>query len=313
MASESVTFNAMLTYVAFSRETSANELIAKACKQFYSIEELQEAKEALWKVGDKDIMPAYVKRRDSTVRSEVDAIIDDILNAMQKLDEADRMPSLAVTPAGMHRMPRVPPAETCSISICERVGTLEQTVRMLSESLSKIQLSPSQSLPTSTTSAPTAAATSSETSAMAATENKSYANIAANLGNSLPLSEKSRRHPAIDQDGYQTVTSGRRHRPPRRTPITGTATSSKLRGAPEPSRDLFVYRVEKDTAESEIKDYLEDHSIEARGVEKKSNPEAKYDSFRVEVNVTDSQKLLDAQFWPVGVCVRKYYGKKDSK
>ena len=82
MASESVTFNAMLTYVAFSRETSANELIAKACKQFYSIEELQEAKEALWKVGDKDIMPAYVKRRDSTVRSEVDAIIDDILNAM---------------------------------------------------------------------------------------------------------------------------------------------------------------------------------------------------------------------------------------
>ena len=109
-----------------------NDLIAKACKQFFSIVELQEA---------KDIMAVYVKCRDSTIRSQVYAIMDDILNAMQKLDEADKMPILAVTSAGMLRMHLVPTAETCSISIYERVDVLEHTVRILSESLSKIQLS----------------------------------------------------------------------------------------------------------------------------------------------------------------------------
>ena len=42
-----VTLNSVLTFVAFSKETSPKELVLKACKEFYSLAELQEAKETL--------------------------------------------------------------------------------------------------------------------------------------------------------------------------------------------------------------------------------------------------------------------------
>ena len=53
----SVTLSPVLTFVAYSQDTSAKELIHKFCREFYSIEELQQAKEILWKVGDNGILP----------------------------------------------------------------------------------------------------------------------------------------------------------------------------------------------------------------------------------------------------------------
>ena len=70
-------------------------------------------------------------------------------------------------------------------------------------------------------------------------------------------------------------------------PIVGTGTSDKVRGAPEPSRDVFVYRVQSDITVGDISSYVEDKNVEVRNVIQKSQEGSKFMSFQVTVKVTD--------------------------
>ena len=42
------------------------------------------------------------------------------------MDAADKIPNVAVDANGLHRMPRVRPAELCSVSLSEKVAKLEE-------------------------------------------------------------------------------------------------------------------------------------------------------------------------------------------
>ncbi len=94
----------------------------------------------------------------------------------------------------------------------------------------------------------------------------------------------------------------------RQKAITGTkAVEGGLQGAPEPSRDIFIYRARKHTTENDIMCYLKDDEIETRSVKKVSNIEARFDSFKVEIIISDMVKVLLLDFWPEGVCVRRFH------
>ena len=38
----------------------------------------------------------------------------------------------------------------------------------------------------------------------------------------------------------------------------------------------------------------------------KNNPDSKFNSFKVSVNVVDAEKFNNPDVWPVGVCVRRW-------
>ena len=134
---QSVILNSLLTYVVFSLNNSSYEDIKKSCISFYSAEELRLAKGILWKVGASNVLPAYVRRRDSPSRTEVDAVMYDILDALKALDSADKMPVFATDPLGLHRVPKaIIPAETNPISMCERLLGLESRLSAVEENLS---------------------------------------------------------------------------------------------------------------------------------------------------------------------------------
>jgi len=65
-----------------------------------------------------------------------------------------------------------------------------------------------------------------------------------------------------------------------------------FKGAPAPTRDIFVYRVEKDTPGDVIKDYIVTYSLEVGSVEHVSSENATFNSFRVEISVSDLSKVL---------------------
>ena len=54
------------------------------------------------------------------------------------------------------------------------------------------------------------------------------------------------------------------------------------------------------------------NDIEAKGVTKVSNIEAKYASLKVEVKMSSMDTLLAADFWPTGVCVRRFYQSRNT-
>ena len=74
--------------------------------------------------------------------------------------------------------------------------------------------------------------------------------------------------------------------------VVGTGTSGSVRGAPQPNRDIFVFRVELGDADG-IKNYMT-----VRNIEKKSNDEAHLKSFKVTVCVAQLVHVLEPDFWP---------------
>ena len=91
-----------------------------------------------------------------------------------------------------------------------------------------------------------------------------------------------------------------------RTNIRGTATTDRFRTAPPPVRDFFLYRIDKDVTEKQIKDYLKDKNVQCLAVQKMSSEFAKFSSFKVTVHVTEVGNIMDADTWPEGAMIRKF-------
>ena len=96
----------------------------------------------------------------------------------------------------------------------------------------------------------------------------------------------------------------------RRKIITGKAAprtvGSTFRGAPEPKRDLFVYRVDKSTTSADLKLHISDFGFNIISLECISNEMAKFKSFKLSVPLSEFNDLFNESIWPYGVRIRKY-------
>lgn len=84
------------------------------------------------------------------------------------------------------------------------------------------------------------------------------------------------------------------------------STSSGFKGAPEPQRELFIFRVHPETETDELREYIINNKFSVRDLECVSNPNAKFKSFRLAVPASEFKNLFDEGLWPSGVRVRKY-------
>ena len=341
-----IVIDPLLTYVASSLRTTAPGIIAHACRSYYSISEVLQARDVLWSVGDTGIMPEYVRRRDAKEK-EFDKTIDDIMKAMCSLDAAGKMPEFGVCAKTLSRIPKALPGEMYPLSVCERIGQLEEQLMSLCGLDKKVaaleaELSSAIMKPTHANhylaaaqkssglvgSSPSSQQTSGQRQRNSDDQPRS-GQAQRDMGNQprqkdqapqqpqskmAPKAQKQHHaSPPIDrdatqdrEDGYQTVHNKRRR--PKRV-VHGTSSSTTLRGAPEPSRDIFVYRVDHDTSCTDITDHLTKYNVEPRKVEKVSNEKARFASFRVELRVRDMKPVLKSEFWPEGVNVRRFFKK----
>ena len=112
---------------------------------------------------------------------------------------------------------------------------------------------------------------------------------------------------AVD-GGWSTVGPKRR----RAKVIKGnTEWSGRFRGAPEPEREIFLYRVSQECEPEDIQTVLQENNCYAKKIEKKSNDEAKFRSFKLTVSQPDATAMLSDSFpWPTGVRVRRYFQRR---
>ena len=81
----------------------------------------------------------------------------------------------------------------------------------------------------------------------------------------------------------------------------------RFRGAPEPNRDLFIFRVHTDTDVEDIKEHVLAEGYDARDIKCVSHPDAMWKSFRLTVPLSQFNSLLSDDFpWPDGVRVRQF-------
>ena len=95
----------------------------------------------------------------------------------------------------------------------------------------------------------------------------------------------------------------------RRKIITGNSKPGNggFRGAPDPSRALFIYRVHPDTRNADIREWVEREGGEVRELECISNNNAVYKSFKLTTAISKMDTLLSNKFpWSHGVHDRRY-------
>jgi len=92
----------------------------------------------------------------------------------------------------------------------------------------------------------------------------------------------------------------------RRRIVQGSRPGSGIRGAPEPRRDAFIYRVLPDTSTEMLSQHLDSMGIATQAIDCVSNPNAMYKSFKVTTTVSNFRDLFNPEIWPEGICVRKY-------
>ena len=85
--------------------------------------------------------------------------------------------------------------------------------------------------------------------------------------------------------------------------IMGTAANShRIKGAPEPDRHLFIYRMGKETDD----DALRDFGTCIRSLDCISKPQFKFKSYKLTVPVSQFKTLFTSSKWPKGIRVRKF-------
>ncbi len=93
----------------------------------------------------------------------------------------------------------------------------------------------------------------------------------------------------------------------RQKTVTGTvSTTCGFAGAPEPSRDLFISRVQPSVTEDDVRAYLNSKGVSFNGLSCTSHAESKYKSFRLSVPASNEDDMLRDDIWPSGVRVRRY-------
>lgn len=93
----------------------------------------------------------------------------------------------------------------------------------------------------------------------------------------------------------------------KRTIITDKSKNGEhFKAGPAPSRDLFIFRVDKSSSDQEIKAHIQNCGFTVRNLECVSNPDAKYKSLKLSVPAPEFEKLFDDKIWPDGVRVRKF-------
>ena len=105
----------------------------------------------------------------------------------------------------------------------------------------------------------------------------------------------------------------RQHERKRHKVITGSTKPGNegFRGAPEPSRDIFIYRVHPDTSKRDIEEGIRSRDFEVRELVCISSEQSMFKSFKLTVPASQLSSLLtDAFPWPEGVKVRRFFPSK---
>lgn len=351
---ECIVIDEALMYAAEHRGSAPKESIIRVLVSHFSIEEVNNAKGRLiGRLGEHINSEIKKNRKDSQNRTEKMKVCEDILDALQELEDKDI--NFVCVARQWHRMPKCKPEEVTGISMAEKLAEHEEKFKSYDEVLSELKIqvlslmekknkpllseivagvnnssSPridevvgnehceprtGDSLPsTSSTQKNKAAPAISESNMVIETSQKDTSSQDHRRNQSTSgfifqrtekrrqerLSNRMNRGPIRNQNDNRSAGT-------RMNPVVGKSqVQSGLRVTPSPDRDLFVYRVHKENTLEKLKDFITSRNVPVRNIERTSHNESKYNSFKLTVSADDIGRVLDPQFWPQGICVRRW-------
>ena len=98
----------------------------------------------------------------------------------------------------------------------------------------------------------------------------------------------------------------------RPVPVASGSTS-KIFGAPPPSRHFVLERVLKNITVEDLTSYIKDKNsnLEVRSLECMSHEDATYKKYKVEISVEDCKIIYAPDFWPLNTRIRPFFRKRN--
>ena len=99
----------------------------------------------------------------------------------------------------------------------------------------------------------------------------------------------------------------------RPTPMKGTAKETGIKAGKGPNRDIWVYNVDKDITDEEMKNYIEEggsskeRTVDIRMWEPRYKDTHDSKCFRLTIAKTDFDYVFNPEFWPLDINFRKYW------
>lgn len=337
-ADATVIMNPVLSYIVFAMQNGTVMNLKRAVAGHFPIDHISDAKDMLFSKCDIDIIGSKKIRRmrDGDAKIKIDNEIQDIIEAINKLDKAEKMPIVVIRADQLHMIPRSNPEELNSISVVDRLNKMEQKMSQMQDTIDSsvaknLELSDRLHAVENTTTS-YAAVTKKNERIISNPPRDEHVHEAPNATSvqqsglfvKLPTRPykpdvprialqrtQSRLSVASNQSstshGFEQTRHERKRLKRISKVITGkTPTNGNFKGAPEPDRYLFIHRVDKTVDSSAIKDHLCKNNITVRDLVCLAHDEAKYKSFKLTVPVHQFSSLFDENLWPNGVRVRKY-------
>ena len=339
----------LISYILYAFQSGSFESIKIAVMGHFPLQQIVQAKNELWDYCGVNILGEKSGRKNTSSRTEAEAHTVDILNAIVKLDKCGKLPVTVIDSSSLGLIPRSHPEELNNITLCDRLSRLEAKLQHLQTNLDENicrnlvleqnvqqiasntmsyagavrEMSNSKNPDNSLLAADKRTmvslekvqSNSSGTFTLDAVKTKASALITSGQSNKQSSVGMLSKDPGSD-DGFLYPSEQlrrKRRMESRKKIIRGNASSSgSVRGGPEPDRHLFIFRVDKSTDIEELNDYIAGHGFTVRCLERVSNPEAKFQSFRLTVPLPEYGKLFEASLWPEGIGIRKFVlSKKD--
>lgn len=120
---EDMHVNELLTYAIHFMHNSALNNTKKIIEYFYNVEEINDAKKCLWDVATDNLDP-FITRKNTTKRTLSAANIDDIFDALLKLDSVSKLPKFVAF--NLSRIPDRQPEELNLLYIIDRLSNAEK-------------------------------------------------------------------------------------------------------------------------------------------------------------------------------------------
>ena len=127
-------------------------------------------------------------------------------------------------------------------------------------------------------------------------------------GSNRSIASESSANSGYQLPNYELKNQRRKENRRKRAVITGKSDlgGCQIKGAPEPDRDLFISRLDKQTSDRDLKNFISDNGFTVRNLQRISHVDASYKSYRLTVPKSQFADLFKEEIWPSGVCVRKY-------
>ena len=134
MNTHPIIVNELLSYLSFYMNNSAIDNIKKIAINFYDSDDIINSKKVLWE-NRTNILGPYTDRKKSDKRTVSEANINDIFEALTKLDTAQELPKFVAQ--NLDKLPERHPEELNVLTLINRVATIEKTMKNHNDVLSQ--------------------------------------------------------------------------------------------------------------------------------------------------------------------------------